>query len=319
MPPRTRSRTSRPSNTESVRQSSKSSAAAPRGETTTDPSSNAVTRLQCRRTTHVTSTTPAAAAFPPANAIAALTVASINATGTPAAATCSAANAPAGASRAAQPERKAKSKDLGTIQPPGGAPLVLWIGPGGTKLNADALSKTSKRLEARPKEDLAKWVVELERITDKKLDSAAAKAECLMWFVNHVSVAFDDVKWNAKTADNLFKRAQTMPPADAKAWKEAFEALVKSEIGKAYAVPLVLIPVEALHEGQKYSAERGKKYLARMEQLTADDVSLWKNKVDEFGGTELDAAVNIILLDDFFEKENFQRDKFKAAVEAKKK
>src|SRR3984893_4144450 len=88
--------------------------------------------------------------------------------------------------------------------------------------------------------------------------------------------------------------------------------------GPAWAVPLVLIPMDALHEGQKYSAERGKKYLARLKQLTAEDVSLWKDKVDKFGGTELDAAVNIILLDDYFDKELFQRDKIKAAIGAGK-
>jgi hypothetical protein len=112
----------------------------------------------------------------------------------------------------------------------------------------------------------------------------------------------------------------------AKVWKEAFEGLLKKEIGQtdaevydggaAYAVPLVLIPIDALHEGQKYCAERCNKYLARLKQLTAEDVSLWKDKVDKFGGTELDAAVNIILLDDFFDKELFQRDKFKAAIGA---
>ena len=120
-----------------------------------------------------------------------------------------------------------------------------------------------------------------------------------------------------------------MPASEAKVWKEAFEALLKKEIGQtdtenyaggpAWAVPLVLIPVDALHPGQKYSAERGKKYLARMKQLNADDVSLWKDKVDEFEGTELDAAVNIILLGDYFDKEKFQRDKFKAAISARKK
>ncbi len=41
---------------------------------------------------------------------------------------------------------------------------------------------------------------------------------------------------------------------------------------------------------------------------------MWKDKVDKFGGIELDAAVNIILLDDYFDKELFQRDKFKAAI-----
>jgi len=53
-----------------------------------------------------------------------------------------------------------------------------------------------------------------------------------------------------------------------------------------------------------------------MRRLTADDVSLWRDKVDEFRGTTLDAAVNIILLDDYFENEKFQRDKFKAAIGA---
>jgi hypothetical protein len=110
--------------------------------------------------------------------------------------------------------------------------------------------------------------------------------------------------------------------------RAAFEALLKKEIGQtaitnypggpAYAVPLVLIPIDALHEGQKYSAECGKKYLARLKQLTAENVSLWKDKVDRFWGTELDAAVNIILLDPYFDKELFQRDKFKAAIGAGK-
>ena len=121
--------------------------------------------------------------------------------------------------------------------------------------------------------------------------------------------------------------AQRSPASEAKAWREAFEVLLKKKIGqtdtsnyaggRAWAAPLVLIPVDALHEGQQYSAERAKKYLARMKQLTSDDVSLWKDKVDEWGGTKLDAAMNIILLDDYFEEEEFQRDKFKAAIGAR--
>ena len=222
----------------------------------------------------------------------------------------------------ARGDDKPASKDLGKIQPPGGVPLPV-VGPKG-EYTADGLNKVRERLEAVPKEDLEKWVVELERIMDRKLKDGVPSAS----FVIHLSVAFDDLKWNAKTADNLFKRAQTLPASEARVWKEAFEALLKKEIlqmdttnyagGPAWAVPLVLIPVDALHEGQKYSADRGKKYLARLKQLTADDVSLWKDKVDEFGGTQLDAAVNIILLDDYFDKEKFQRDKFKAAIGAGK-
>jgi RNA polymerase sigma factor (sigma-70 family) len=224
---------------------------------------------------------------------------------------------------------KPTPKDLGKIQPPGGVPLFL--GRKGEPIRVDGIEKARKRLEAVLAEDLEKWIVELERIIDKKLKDGvpSARQVCRTDFVIHVSVAFDDLKWNAKTADDLFKRAQTMPASEAKAWKEAFEALLKKEIGQTdtevldggptWAVPLVLIPVNALHEGQKYSAERGTKYRARLKQLTADDVSLWKDKVDQFGGTNLDAAVNIILLDDIFDNEKFQRDKFKTAIRASNK
>ena len=226
-----------------------------------------------------------------------------------------------------QGDDKPTSNDLGKIQPPGGTPLPIEE-PGRPGIKVELLNKVRRRLEAAPAEALDKWVVELERIMDKKLDGELAKQACRTYFVTRMSVAFDDLKWNAKAADNLFKRAQTMLASEAKVWKEAFEALLRKEIGQtdtrnyaggpAYAVPLVIIPVDALHEGQKYSAERGQKYRARLKQLTAEDISLWKDKVDKFGGTELDAAVNIILRDDYFDREQFQRDKFKAAIGAGK-
>jgi len=227
-----------------------------------------------------------------------------------------------------QGDDKPTSKDLRKIQPPGGVPL--FMGRKGEKIRVDGIEKARKRLEAVPAEDLEKWIVELERIIDKKLKDGvpSARQACRTDFVIHVSVAFDDLKWNAKTADDLFKRAQSMPASEAKIWKAAFESLLKKKIGQtdatvydggpAWAVPLVLIPVNVLHEGQKYNVERGKKYLARLKQLTADDIALWKAAVDEFEGTELDAAINIILLDDYFNKEQFQRDKFQAAIGAGK-
>jgi hypothetical protein len=223
----------------------------------------------------------------------------------------------------AAPEKgKSAPKDLGEIQPPGGVPLMS--GRPGTPIEVEPLKKVTKRLEAVPEKDLGEWVAELERILGKKLageiNDASEKQACRTYFVTRMSVAFDDLKWNPEAADKLFKRAQTLPPVEAKAWKEAFEAVFKKEIKQeGYAVPLVLIPVNALHDGEKYIAERGKKYLARLKQLTADDIALWVDKVDAFGGTKLDAAVNIILLSDYFDNEQFQRNKFKAAIEARKK
>ena len=200
-------------------------------------------------------------------------------------------------------------KQLAKIQPPGGPPLS--IGEPGGRITVEGLEKVRMRL------DLTKWVVELERITGKELDSDLERDACRTYFVRRMSVAFDELQWNARAAGSLFKRAQTMPTAEGKAWKEALEAVLKSETERDYLVPLVLIPVGALHEGEVYSTERGKKYRARLQQLTAADVSLWKERVDRFGGSELDAALNLVLLDEYFNQEVFQRDRFKAAVGVK--
>jgi hypothetical protein len=233
-----------------------------------------------------------------------------------------------GGIRVTQGDDKPTLVELGKIQPPGGVPLHIF-GPKG-EATVDGIEKARKRLEAVPEKDLEKWVVELERIIDTKLKDGlpSARQVCRTDFVIRLSAAFDDLKWNAKSADGLFKRAQTMPASEAKVWKEAFEVLLNKKMwqtetetettsyagGPTWGVPLVLIPVDALYEGQKYSVERGQKYRARLKQLTAEDVSRWKDKVDKFGGTELDAAVNIILLDNYFDEEKFQRARFKAAI-----
>jgi hypothetical protein len=228
--------------------------------------------------------------------------------------------------RVAHGDDKPVAKDLGKIQPPGGVPLDF--GRPGTPIKVTALKQATRRLDSAPTGDLEKWVAELERIMDQKLDGDLARQACRTYFVSRMSLAFDGLEWNAKAADKLFRRAGTMPASEAKAWKEAFEALLKKAIGQtattnhaggpAYAVPLLLVPVEALHEGDKYNADRAKTYRARLKHLTAEDVALWKDQVDEFGGTDLDAAINIILVDDYFARGQFQRDKFKRAAGAGK-
>ncbi len=211
-----------------------------------------------------------------------------------------------------QRDDQSTANELGKIRPPGGVLLICSR----SAIRPESLSRLRQRLEAVPGRELDKWVVELERIMARKLQGELENAGCRSTFVTRLSVAFDGLKWNGAAADNFFQRAQSMLPSEAKSWKEAFETLLNVEIEPAVAVPLVLIPVDALHEGQKYSVDRGRKYRARMKQLTADDVSFWRNKVDEFGGGKIDAAMNIVLLDDYFADGEFQRDKFKAAIEA---
>jgi hypothetical protein len=211
---------------------------------------------------------------------------------------------------------KPTANDFGGIRPPGGPPLNPG-GPG-TAITVESTERARRRLEAAPANQLDQWVVELEWITGKRLKEWSERQGCRTYFVQRMSVAFDGLKWDAKSAAMLFRRAESLPASEASAWLEALETVLGKKIDRAYTVPLVLIPVDAFYEEHKYSAERAKKYLARLKQLTADDVSLWQDKADQWGGTKLDAAMNIVLLDDYFDKETFQRDKFKAAILGKR-
>ena len=62
-------------------------------------------------------------------------------------------------------DEKPTSSDLGMIRPPGGVPVFR----SGAEITCLACDAATKRLEAVPAKDLERWVVELERIIDKKL------------------------------------------------------------------------------------------------------------------------------------------------------
>jgi hypothetical protein len=217
-------------------------------------------------------------------------------------------------------EDRPKPTALTQIQPAGGVPIDF--GKPGQPIKSEGLRRASERLNSMPVEEHVKWVAELERISDKAFDPDPEKLEknvCITDFVRRISLAFDGDKWNAPAGEKLLQRAQTFPVSENRLWFAAFEALLKKDIPQAYAVPLALIPVDALHDDQKYSVDRGKKYLARLKQLTAEDVTLWREQVDTFNGNEFDAAVNLILLDAYFDQEKLQRDKLRAAIAAQKK
>ena len=202
----------------------------------------------------------------------------------------------------------------GKTMPPGGVPLRAW--EPGAKITTEFIANATQRLNAAPPAELDKWVAELERITDSKFNSDVQRQGCRTDFVNQMSVAFNGLQWNAKVAEKLFRRAQSIPTSEALVWTDTLEALLKKKFQYTHVVPLVLIPVDALYVDEKYSTEQGDKYLARLKRLTAADVARWKDEVDEFGGTEVDAAMNIVLSEAYFKEETFQRDKFLTGSEA---
>lgn len=205
-----------------------------------------------------------------------------------------------------------------TIQPPGGVPVI----PSGATITSEMVKTLTKRLESAPGGELDKWVTQLERAMNKKLNGLANNG-CRTCVANRLTVMFDNDEWNASKAARLLHRIQSMPAAVVQEWKQALEVVLGKEIGQsdqevfdggpAYAVPLVLAPVDSLFKNDTYDSDAAKKYLARLKQLNADEVALWKTKVDQFGGSHIDAAMNIVLLDDYFSGETFLRAKFSTA------
>ncbi|MEZ6138400.1 MAG: protein kinase [Pirellulaceae bacterium] len=227
-------------------------------------------------------------------------------------------------------------KDLQQIKPPGGVPVI----PSGATIRVSMGNELTRRLEAAPDGVLDKWIGELERITGDKLKGEMARHACRTYIVNHLGVLFDNGKWNTPRADQLFFRARLISTSEAKAWKQAFESLLGEAIGQtdkanlnggpSYAVPLVVISTDALFEideesvnsgfsdtQEKHSKDAAVKYRKRLSQLSKQDIATWRSKVDRFGGTRLDAAINIVLLDDYFVDEIFQGGDFAATLGGK--
>ena len=194
------------------------------------------------------------------------------------------------------------------VQPPGGIPAQRW-NPGG-EIPIDALKLMAKRLEATPADHLEKWMLELARIADQEFATELERQGCRTDFANRMGMAYDGLKWDAATSNSLLERARTMPTDEVQLWIESLEKVLEKEVAYPHIVPLALVPVGALHPNDQFSRQRSQKYLARLRQLTSRDVTLWREKVDEFGGTDIDAAVNVILSDAYFVDENFQRDEF---------
>ena len=169
----------------------------------------------------------------------------------------------------ARGDDKPTSPDLGKIQPPGGVPLPV-VGtqrrihrgrPGQGEGGWRPYPKTTSRSGS------ANW-------NGSSARNSKTGCRCKTGLPHRLRDSPERgvrrPRVGRQAADALLKRAQTMPASEAKVWKEVFEAVLKKEIGQtdtgihaggpAWAVTLVLVPVDALHEGPKYSAERGRKY-----------------------------------------------------------
>jgi hypothetical protein len=222
------------------------------------------------------------------------------------------------------------ARSLRSILPIAGEPLVT----------SSSIGLLMDRMKAAVESDeLRAWFSSMEKATEQDIPfKAASRQEVAIGLIlpldetssvkdtvslirflgERMTVLFNKNKFKPAESKKLLKRLNSLKPENVKAWESAFHKTLDKNVSKVFVVG-ILLPVDGLYESDTYSSVRAEHYLKRLGQISKEDVQLWKYEVDQFGGTELDAAMNIALLEAVFEKEKFQRAKFKELVAASKK
>jgi hypothetical protein len=118
---------------------------------------------------------------------------------------------------------------------------------------------------------------------------------------------------DAGVSQALLGRLVTLQPEDVESWKQAMDKALDKSVNEVI-LALLLLPVDPLFVDGKYTATTAEPYLDRLEQLPTSAINDWMEKVDRYGGLEIDAAINTILIDQYFPEGNFSQEAFAKAV-----
>ena len=222
---------------------------------------------------------------------------------------------------------------IGKSLPPAGIPLLESIKRDGEEVkNEKALGRTKKRRDSLPKEQFTAWFQAAETATgthiksstsveamllaltdDKKVIGNMHLARFNMFLTVRMSLLFPEDEFDAQVSGRLLGRLVTLQPADVKCWKQAMDKALGKSVNEVI-LALLLLPVDPLFVDGKYTATSAEPYLSRLSQVPTSAISDWMEKVDRHGGLEVDAAVNIILVDQFFPDGSFSPKAFSAAL-----
>ncbi len=205
--------------------------------------------------------------------------------------------------------RAARSLNLRAIRPIAGVPVDR-----GTILH--------RVLDSTPSEVLGEWVGSLKTVT--ALTPNQVFERCIGLF-GCMSILFDEKNaYKKDVGDKLLKRLDSIKYGDLQSWSEAVGKVIGGSADKV-AVALTLLPMDKLYENDRYLPDQGKKYVRRLNSVPKEAVERWVKEVksgsevfDAFDGG-LDAMMNIVLLDELFQDDQFSAAKYEAALKDLKK
>ena len=223
--------------------------------------------------------------------------------------------------------------NLRSTKPVAGIPLVLFTkSKDKPELNKAELDLATARMNSLNSHPEAKaWDEQMEKATGNtfsrmsfggSLDTVLALVEDVddrgeissirtygMFLTTRLSILYDKTSFRPDISEKLLRRLGSIKPSHIEKWKRECDRVLKESKSKVFLAG-VLVSVDRFYENDQYSTARAEKYVQRLSQLSKEAVKKWLENVDQYKGTELDAAMNIILIDEFFDKEKFDYNKY---------
>jgi transposase InsO family protein len=210
-----------------------------------------------------------------------------------------------------QPATLPTLSELRRLLPPCGRPLSTWKED--NTFDREAFDELIARVEAMPEPGPTSFYT----VTQEHYD---VDAEFLIRFAGKLSVLYNGTRLKADLAARAIKRFKSLPTEEVDRWKEALGQLVGEEDISEPMLAWHLVLIEEFNEGDAYVPEKGRKYLSRLAHISSESVRTWKGALPSFDhsdpvGSNIDFALAIILTDEFFPGERFDKALFNAAFE----
>jgi hypothetical protein len=198
------------------------------------------------------------------------------------------------------PARTLTLVELRKIPPPGGIPL--------------SRGEAIDRMNLGGKVDrMREWRESMAQATGHSVDELNFLRYNL-WIAEHMSLLYDVKQLRPDVESKMFNRLKSLQPANVQPWHDAFKEVLGERDLADDVVVLVILPVDRFFDSDRYVSNKAIPYLNRLRNLPGSVIGRWVNEVDQFKGTQLDAAMNIILLDAFFQGDRFDEVAFQTAL-----
>ena len=221
----------------------------------------------------------------------------------------------------------ANVSDISTIKPVMGIPAYR-----DGRLTDQTMTLINKRLKVEDGRELHKWISGLCKAAGANLpatvkfegkdllsalllpieiesDFRNPPADAAVFVLAKMSILFTDEKLDPSVSARLLRRLESLDEKTINLWQAALQKATDAKVNRLFTVG-VLLPVDQLYTNNTYSPEKAEKYLSRLKQVPSRSVKHWQQNLDQFGGSVVDAAMNIARLDVFFPSEQFNDEAF---------